>query len=157
MDAHKIRHFLQDNPVESYPYFRAVEGDELVGLRRSLATALGIPANSSLDDIASAILPRMAHVPELQADAESFTLRAVIPEDVANGNSAVYLDFSFGDSEGGGVDSMAVADVIMHFDSIWYWGPDDLLIYDDSFGWMIWIDHHGCVYRLNGGNGRPCD
>lgn len=154
MDAQKISHFLQDNPGESYPYFRAIEGDELVGIRRSLAAVLGIPPGSSLDDIAVAILPRMLPVPGLKADTGAFDIRIVIPEHIANGNCMVYLDFSFGDFGDGGVDCMAAAEVIKHFDSIWYWGPDDLLIYDESFGWIIWVDHNGYVYTLDGGNGR---
>lgn len=36
-------------------------------------------------------------------------------------------------------------DVVEYFDYLWYPGPDDLIIFNDEFKWLIYIDHHSFI------------
>lgn len=43
---------------------------------------------------------------------------------------------------------MRFKDLTEHFDYIWYPGPDDIEIFDDSLSWILSVDHGGYLRVL---------
>lgn len=151
MHKHKIDNFEREDPGLDFPTYVEIRGSELEDLRNSVYLTLGLQPDASISEVAKAFCRDLRIMPGVDAESETFSLEEVLAKCPGQKADRFYLDFSI-DWTFSDVDSMATADVINYFTDIWYPMADDLTLFDDSFSWAVWIDHHGCVYAGPLGN-----
>jgi len=51
-----------------------------------------------------------------------------------------------------GIFKMSFADLDRFWDDIWYSAIDDIELFDESYEWMLAVDHHGCLFLFKAAN-----
>ena len=83
-------------------------------------------------------------VEHANAKAEGFDLAALVHSLELEAQEEVFINWDDFTT----IDRMRFKDLTEHFDYIWYPGPDDIEIFDDSLSWILSVDHGGYVRVL---------
>ena len=140
---HKIKYFKESYPERQFPTIRELGKEETRLIRHRLADHFVL---SSVDPLAMVmeIDRRQEVLKEYNAEEKGFRLSPILSKLNVPIQKNVYLNWYRYDV----VDEMAFTDLDTYFDDIWYPGPDDVDIFDSSFGWILSIQHEGYVMFL---------
>jgi hypothetical protein len=148
MQAFKLQHFAAAHPQEAFPLFTTITSQEIERLREHLCQAAGTGAATDWGHLYRHLLNQAERIRTANPEDESrFNLDAVLKSLGILPDETVYLAW---DPRRADVDRMAFADLSRYFDWIWYPASDDIAIFDESFAWLVFVDHEGqlSVVRL---------
>jgi len=81
---------------------------------------------------------------DINAKSENFCLTAVFANLGIVPKENVYINWYRFDK----IDKMQFNDVVHYFNYIWYPDSDEIDLFDDSFSWIVSIDHDGSVMSV---------
>jgi len=141
MQPFKLEHFAAAHPQDAFPSFASIASEEIERLREQLCQAAGIGVGTDWGNLYKHLQDRAEHVKAVNAEDETrFNLDVVLKSLSILPNDSVYLAW---DPSRGDVDRIAFADLSRYFDWIWYPASDDIEIFDESFAWLVFVDHEG--------------
>ena len=141
MQAFKLQHFAAAHPQDAFPSFTTITNEEIERLREHLCQAADIGTATDWGDLYKYLLNQAEHIKTPNAEDESrFNLDAVLKSLGILPDESVYVAW---DPRRADVDRMAFADLSRYFDWIWYPASDDIEIFDESFAWLVFVDHEG--------------
>jgi len=142
MEKHKIENFLEAEPGRKFPTLRSLSTIECMNLKARLAAKLGKPASTDSLIVLQDAIGRVKLQAGDNAEDKEFDLMALLSK-VADikPTDLVYLNWYRFDR----IDEMKSGDLASDFFYIWYPGPDDIEIFDDSLSWLVSISHSGTV------------
>lgn len=142
---HEIKriNFVREHVGEEFPKYKSLTATETTAIREKLAELLAIqPAEGSADlnrSINSHQLP--VRGPASDAESLSFDLLEIFGRLGIRPMPKLYINWnSFSD-----IDQLATADVARYFLDLWYPGPDEINIWDDSYAWIVSVDANGAL------------
>jgi hypothetical protein len=143
MQQFKIDAFLDDNPEGNFPHCRALAPAECHKILSELKTRLGVPQETLDISVLKRVRSESVTLEGVDADSEGFDLLELVKGKVAGVDVAkVYLNwYRFDD-----IDEIDLEALASHWNYIWYPGPDDIEIFEESLDWILSVDHSGAVY-----------
>ncbi len=84
-----------------------------------------------------------------KADDSQFSIVKLFSDLKVSTSQYVFINWDRYDD----IDEIGFNDFNMYFADIWYPGPDDIDIFDSSFGWIISISPEGYVRVVRNGEG----
>jgi hypothetical protein len=141
MDAFKIDLFKAERPGEKLPEFRRLGDREADRLRSILSKRAGLIGQMSLLELTKGLFSLSHEVGGIDATEEGFSLTDLMEKLGIEPRKDVYVNWYRYDR----IDQIRFEELAKHFASIWYPGPDDIDIFDDSFRWIISVAHNGQV------------
>lgn len=144
MEDFKLQIFEAEHRGEPFPWFVSLQPETTEQLRCSLARKVGLGQQTTGSGLLEAILDRAHTVESANAESEDFDLLAVLQSLNINPYSEVYINWD----DFRTIDRMRLEDLAKHFDYVWYPGPDDVEIFDDSLSWLLSVDHSGFLRVL---------
>lgn len=140
-DAVKFVNHADDHPDDPVLRVRPLNAGELKALYSDLAGKLGLRPGTAPATILERLESALARVTGAHAEEPGFNpMHALAPALV---DPAGELFFTLGDADD--VWRMSVSDLGRYFDSVWYPGPDDLILVDPLARWAVGITHNGQV------------
>ena len=139
MENFKIEHFKRDNPTKDFPCFSTLKSIQAKEIYNKISESIGgfFPP----DQLVKKIDEIGVVVESNNADSDDFNLKEVFDTLGIQPQERVYLNWYRFDN----IDEIRFDDLTLHFDDIWYPGPDELDIFDASFSWIVSISHHGSI------------
>jgi len=144
MEGFKIEHFNKDNPSIKFPKFSALSPKKADKIYQKLSVKLGkdiLPQKI----IVKKIFQLGVLIEGINADEDDFVLKKVFDSIGIIPLENVYINWYHFDD----IDEIRFSDLDRYFDHIWYPGPDDIDIFDQSFSWILSISHDGSINILN--------
>jgi len=141
MESSKIEYFERNSGIK-FPLVIPIEAPELNTIQYKLKQIFGLCEKSELLDLlkvmrSNQIMLNRNAMEEKFSLLELFSSQGIIPHDF------VYINWYRFDV----VDKMKLLDLCQYFNDIWYPGPDDIDIFDDSFQWIVSVSYNGIIYR----------
>ena len=137
MDQWKVDNFNRAYPGERFPEFEALSQKECERLRSKLTTVLGLGDNVTDLDVSKSFHAQTGrHLAEVPDEGQP-DLRELLTNAHISLSRHVLLNWYRIDD----VDRLDLDDLSRHFDDIWYPGPDDIDIFDESCSWFLSVDH----------------
>jgi len=140
MEEFKIDIFKHENPGATFPEFRTLSEAECRNLSRRISASVGSPSSSGLQLVLEVARRAPVHLGRVPA-SETLDIRKVLETHGFACAETVYVNWYRFDV----IDAIAEVDLSTHFADIWYPGPDDIDVFDDSFRWIITVVHDGEV------------
>jgi len=140
----KIDNFIKTHPGEPFPWFRTLTDEECQELRERLAARLSLSRDVSRLDLVRAVHSTAVVIRNADAMVAGFDVAALMHTQGFNVREYVWINWYRFDK----VDQMCLDKFSQHFDDIWYPGPDDIELFDNSLEWMIEIMHDGQISIL---------
>lgn len=149
MEEFKIDLFNQENHGEEFPWFRTLSLDEQANAIDNILLLLKISSNTTSLELVKEINEIGEILPDFNAELPGFRLSSVLKSQGIVPKDKVLINWYRFDN----IDQFYFDDLNKHFDSIWYPGPDDIDIFDESFSWVLSVSHSG-VISIIGGQGH---
>ncbi len=142
MRLHPIKfvNHAADHPEDPVLRVRPALPEDERALTTGLAASLGLPPATRLGALLEGVEGRMVRVEGVSADEPNFKVSSLL-----HGGAGLDADavLCFGDLTD--LWLMTMRDLDCYFDSIWYSGPDDLLILARQGTWAVEVLHTGEV------------
>lgn len=141
MEKFKIELFSQEYPDKEFPWFRHLSSEEQRYLYAKIAFLLKSSAEISSRELVEKINDNGIILSNFHAEKAGFSLSAVLESKNIIPQDKVFINwYRFDD-----IDQLYFEDLNRFFDNIWYPGPDDIDIFDESFLWMLSVSHCGVI------------
>lgn len=141
MHPYRLRNYLREHPGGTFPKFRILDAAEIANYRNDLRNTLGLKVTDSDEVLYSVIVDCLSPRHGLLATDEGFSLSSVICAGPGFDCSDCFIEW-----DDGMIDCFAIADVVKHFDDIWYPGPDEVFFIDANLIGIAAVDYYGNVY-----------
>lgn len=141
MHAIKRINFAREHPDWRFQHYETLAPAEAHNLGDRLAAALGLARPADAVQFAHALDAQLLDAPGIGCDAqaESFDLLEVFGRLDIRPLEQLYIDWvHFQD-----VDCMTTHDLVKYFPYLWYPGPDEIDLFDESFAWIVSISASG--------------
>jgi len=150
MESFKIDNFRECHKAE-FPPFETLKKEECARLALLLRKKLGHPPDSDSLDFVKHVFSQSQYVNGYNADSEDFSIARLARELDIDVSNEIYVNWRRFDE----IDRFRFSDFEKYFSDIWYPGPDDIDVFDDSFKWIISVTHSGKVkcLKINGTSG----
>ncbi|MCL5773492.1 MAG: hypothetical protein M1536_03850 [Firmicutes bacterium] len=145
MEQFKIEHFESDGPWRSFPEFVTLSKDEADRIRLTFERKTGIDTTKDKWDLLRYLESLSCQVKNVNAESEDFDLSLIAYKVGLKPRDEIYINWDDFTT----IDRMNFLDLSKYFDDIWYPGPDDIEIFDDTFSWILFISHWGGVNFLD--------
>jgi hypothetical protein len=130
MNSSRLQRFSDEHPEATIPWIEELSAEESATILNALY--IRIPELHDDDGVL---------IEGIDPDLPTFSLEQFLEEQGIVPQEVVYLNY-FERT----IDQMHLCDLAKYFDSFYWVGPDDLQIFDDSFCWAMFIDHHGRIH-----------
>lgn len=140
MQQFKIDNFLRDNPGAKPPEFVPLTDSEVVDVASRLVNAAGRPGGTP-EEIIRLLNKNAVPLERVNLDEEELSLQEVFKKAGIHPAQAVYVEWGALRD----IDRFRTDDLERHFYDVWYASADDIEIFDESFGWLMFIRHYGGV------------
>jgi len=144
MEKFKIEHFENDHPGKKFPWFRTLQSSEAEKFKQSFSSRLSLDANTTSENLVRIILEKSNFIETIQADSEHFSISKLLNSIGVFPMNNICLNWYRFDE----IDELYFDDLDKYFDDIWYPGPDDIDIFDQTLSWILTILHDGSVKFL---------
>lgn len=140
----KIQNFSTANPGSRFPAFAHLSPNECLRLRSAIAVRLGLHGDPQplilLETLHAKVTPFTS-----VGDQTAFQLQNAISAAGFICSTDVLVNwYRFDD-----IDRIALSDLSVHFDDIWYPSSDDIEIFDESLDWFVSVRHDGLLSVLD--------
>lgn len=152
MDIYKIDNYNRDSDGKPFPWYYHLENAELSELVKKIVFAFSIQMNTTIELIIQKICDKTHLLLDnngsyFNATNEYFQISDVFDLIGVKDQDTIYISWGPGEpclcSD---VDLLYIKDVLKHFNDLWYPGTDDMVMFNDSFSFIIWIDHGGGIH-----------
>ena len=143
MNGVKLQHFQMRSKGEQFPTFKTLSLSENLTLYKKIVGKFNSGKDILPFDLLDKVYKETQFNPGINAKSNDFDLSKFLEEQQISPQENIYLNWGAFDN----IDSMSSKDLIKHFKGIWFSG-DDLVLFDDSLNWMVFIDHHGSIGTL---------
>lgn len=142
MQLYKIDQFGIDNAGKPFPPFESLHPVECDLLLAKIANRLGIDQLAvPLTELPIEVCSRLREQPTgSNVLAEGVCIESALC--MLKTKADIYLLWAQDE-----IDRISASDLVSHFYDIWYPAADDLIIFDKSFTFAVFIDHDGFVYH----------
>ena len=141
MDEFKIKDFEEDHPGQKFPAFRSLSDSEARKIAERLALKVGLHGVDDSLALVMAVCDGSPMIQGINAQDRDFDLEKVVKESGVRSKKDVYINWYRFDI----IDSIALIDLSRTLEYIWWPGPDDIDVFDDTLTWVLSIDHGGFV------------
>lgn len=143
-----IRKYFYEHIVDRviddvFPPHQLIDGGALEALRNVFASK-GIPMPDDMGDTQFPVPLDYSMEDEDESDLFEHALRGVTPR-----HNTIYIQWFFSIDTPAPIAKFSLRDAIDEASSLWYSGPDDIVIFDDSCEWFVFIDHDGGTIRIS--------
>ncbi len=136
MEEYKIKNFNSAYPDKAFPFFEAITAERLKDVQGELKKSF------SCSDIDLEVIKRIRKQALHVGYAEDDQIFDVLKKHNIASLEKVIINWHRFDE----LDEMVLADLDTFFDDIWYPPSDDIDIFDESFSWVLSIDHDGSMF-----------
>lgn len=144
MDQIKIENFSKTYSDRTFPKFRSLPIVEAGKIKSLLADKLGMRSDISGLELVCTIPEKAQHLSNINAEDPDFSINALFKQLDLHPQRNIYINwYQFDD-----VDEMEAADLIKHFDDVWYPAADAVELFDDSLSWILAVDYSGNLSYL---------
>ena len=145
MEKFKIDIFYNKYKKRKFPFFRKLSKNESGEILKKISVISGYDTNITPLEIVKNISEKSISLPLFNAENENFSLFSVFDFLNIKPKNEVFINwFRFDD-----IDKISFEDLNNYFGDIWYPGPDDIDIFDESFLWILSISHYGAVFIVD--------
>lgn len=143
MDDFKITNFERENPNKKFPGVISLKEKETKKIfdifkqRMDSKFIDGLELVRKLDMVENTVL-------DINAKSENFYLTEVFAKLDIFPKDNVYINWYRYDK----IDQMQFNDLAQYFNYIWYPDSDDIDLFDDSFSWIVSINHEGIIKSI---------
>lgn len=127
-----------------FPEVRELDGFEVKTLRDRLVEKLCLPPNVDGLEVVTLFDRVQRYAATLSQEEPGFDLMAAGHSLGIKWPKSLYLNWYRFDA----VERMSTSDIARYFDYIWYPGPDDLDLFDDSLSWIVTVTHGSTVQAV---------
>lgn len=140
MDTIKIQNFAREYPGKDFPSFKSLAAIEAEKIKTIIASKLGVPQDSSSAiDIVKILEEYSSVIPNTNAESDLFNLRSTLLDTDISPKKNVFINWYRFDQ----IDEIAIDDLSLYFDDIWYPSADYIDIFDDSLSWILSVGYSG--------------
>jgi hypothetical protein len=142
--AVKFVNHADHHPEDPVLRVRPLVVEEIKVLSHRLSRLLDASSKLSLDELLLILKGKLlTPVGGVDADSESFRFTELVAglPPVQGANLLLYFGFP------GDVWRISLSDLDQYFDSVWYQGPDDLVVIPENLSWFVNISEQGEVTR----------
>lgn len=147
METFKIENFERTYPGKRFPQYETIDRKEVLEFRRRFVAQAGFDPNLEGVPLCKSLLNSAQPVEGVCAEDDNFSLASVFESLGLTPKNLVYINWDTWET----IDRMSSADLVEFFDDIWYPGPDDIDIFDNTAAWMLTVDHHGYLHLIRFG------
>jgi hypothetical protein len=141
MEDFKVENFINNYSNEEFPWFRSLPKPELDVVTEKMCGLMRASGEGNLIDLVKKIIKNGEYLKNFNAENDDFSLLSVFKYLDITPLEKVFINwYRFDD-----IDEIHFEDLNKYFDDIWYPGPDDIDIFDNSFSWVLSISHEGDV------------
>jgi len=141
----RIEIFENENPGESFPDFETLYPGVAESIRLKILRRVGLNQSTSPGELIDKLYTMYNWLKGFSADSEKFDLSTVFEKIQIQPEEYIYINWYRFDH----IDKMKFIDLCKYLEYIWYAGPDDIEIFDNTLKWMIAINHSGGIGFIN--------
>ena len=141
-DAVKFVNHADSHPEDPILRVRPLDAPSLRRLYDRLSRVCSVESRTGATQLLNACWEQLTPLGGVNADDPEFTVASILPSGVAP-SGTVFLTLGEPDD----VWRVSARDLQRYFGSIWYPGPDDLILIDSDLRWMVGIRHDGAIGR----------
>lgn len=140
MEEFKIEIFRKENPARQFPEYKTLSPEKCDEILRKLIKVFGLENTDRLE-IINELNKKYKPANFQNAEVDNFKLRELFQGLQIKPLDSVFINWYRFDR----IDSFNFQDLHENFDYIWYPGPDDIEIFDESFNWMVHVSDDGDI------------
>lgn len=141
MEDFKIENFTKYYQSDKFPWFRPLPQPELDDITSKMFKLMRVDAAANLIKLVSQIIKCGKYLNNFNPENDDFSLLSVFESLNITPLEKVYINWYQFDN----IDEIQFSSLNRYFDDIWYPGPDDIDIFDESFLWILSITHEGDI------------
>lgn len=146
MQQNKIDNFCRLYSGMSFPAFKSLSRDECVQIRTMISESFRLIDSDAPWRLLQQLHSRASCIGRFDAECTSFDIEALLRRQSIIPGSHAYINWHDLDD----IDMMLLGDLSQYFTDIWYPSSDDIEIFDESFRWIIFVDHDGGIGFVRG-------
>lgn len=141
MDQFKVENFHRVNPGKTFPAWESLPPGQCSSLMERIAERVGLQPPVDTLVLVEKLNEMASDVVRLESDTTRLDLQKIFQSLKIESLKRVYINwYRFDD-----IDMMALLDLRLHLEDIWYPASDDIDIFDDTLKWILSITHYGIV------------
>ena len=144
MEDFKKDNFYRAYPGEEYPSYNICSEEEARLLLEKICEKYSCSFEMPLA-LNSQVIKRSRILDFCNADDDEFSLEEVFERLSITPNDNIYISWLRLEN----VYTFNFKILCKRWDDIWYPAIDDIELFDDSFSWLIGINHHGYIILVN--------
>lgn len=144
MEDFKIKNYTNQSPNKKFPFYRQLSVEDMEFLRKKISFNFGFEDEDDGLRLVKFLEIKARLLENINADTKDFKLNKVFQQINISPQRNIYLDWYRFDK----TDSMFWDDLCGYFNEIWYPGPDDISIFDQSLLWIVFVSHEGYISYL---------
>lgn len=143
MEHFKIENFEREKTGNSFPSFQTLEQVETLSVLNDLFREANLDHSLERRTLELQLYDMSQPIENVNAEVEGFDLSALAARLGLTPQQQIYIDWHRGP-----IDRMGLSDLLRYLDYIWYPGPDDIALFDDTLSWVLFATHYGVVRLL---------
>ena len=144
MEQFKIEIFKDEHHGRPFPPFTTLGKEDADRLLQAFARKMHLSEPYDGLILLKALFARSSGVEGVNATSDAFHLLSVLESFSISPEREVYVNWYRFDV----IDRMNSVELAAYFPYVWYAGPDDIEIFDDSLSWVLFVDHGGYLRIL---------
>jgi len=144
MEDFKVKNFEKENVGKLFPRYVSMDGENAKHFVKNISENIFKINLSDGRALAQRIHNQSVSVGGLNANFDNFIFSDIFSRLSIVPKSTVFINWFHFDT----VDAFDVKALIEYFTDIWYPQSDDIDIFDDTFSWVISVEHDGTVRAI---------
>ena len=141
MESFKIELFEKENPSSKFPSFSRLDTEGTARIRQRFAQKLKVEKPIDGKELLRLLSDQIEVIKTFNASVDNFKIADVFRYLDIVPNETIYINWYHYDD----IDAMAYKDFSSYFEYVWFPGPDDIDVFDDTCGWILSINHEGYI------------
>lgn len=141
MESFKIEIFEKENPSDKFPSFSTLDAEATASIRQQFVQKLKVTRSIDGKELLDLLSASIESINTFNANVENFNVTDVFRHLGIIPNETIYINWHHYDD----VDVMKYKDFSTYFEYIWFPGPDDIDVFDDTYDWVLSINHEGYI------------
>lgn len=141
MEDFKIELFEKENPSSKFPSFSSLDAESTARVRQQFLQKLKIENPIDGKELLKLLSYKIETIKTFNASADDFNVTDVFSYLNIAPNETIYINWYHYDD----IDVMCLNDFCKYFEYIWFPGPDDIDVFDNTYSWVLSINHEGDI------------
>lgn len=141
MENFKIELFEKENPSSKFPSFSSLDAEGTTRVRQQFTQKLKVDKHIDGKELLNLLLDKTEAIKAFNANVDSFNIADVFRYLDLLPNETIYINWYHFDD----IDVMGYNDFCKYFEYVWFPGPDDIDVFDDTYSWVLSINHEGDI------------